>query len=162
MKILKSFFYILFFLIISFNLYTKEKRAFTLDDLYKLKSISSLNVSPDSTKLLFKVTKYCLKKGEQNSDIFLLNLLTGQQNQITYNKKSDFNPFWGSDGRKIYFISNRENKEQLWEISLNGGESKEILSFYTGISSPKISKKNKKILMARICLDGVIVFFSIL
>jgi dipeptidyl aminopeptidase/acylaminoacyl peptidase len=145
LKILKSFFYILFLLITSLNLYAKEKKAFTLDDLYKLKSISSLNISPDGTKLLFKVTKYCLKKGEQNSDIFLLNLLTGQQNQITYNKKSDFNPFWSSDGCKIYFISNREDNEQLWEIDLYGGESKKVLNFYTGISSPKISEKSKKI-----------------
>ena len=92
-------------LVFSINLLTAQKNPFTIDDLYRLKSISTPEISPDGKKLLFSVTEYDLKKGKSNSDIFLLDLANGEQLQLTYDEGADFNPFWSSDGQKIYFIS---------------------------------------------------------
>ncbi len=127
-------------LVFSLTLLPTQKRAFTIDDLYRLKQISTPEISPDGKKLLFSVTRYNLKKGTENSDIFLLNLDNGRLRQLTYNEKSDTHPFWSGSGEKIYFISSREGDGQLWEMDAQGGEGRKLTDFYTGISSPLPAK----------------------
>ncbi|MCK4942337.1 MAG: PD40 domain-containing protein, partial [Candidatus Aminicenantes bacterium] len=92
----------------------KNKRAFTLDDVYQIKGISGLNISPDGQQLLFSVTAYELEPGKRNSEVYLLDLKTGQQIQLTVQDKSDSHPFWSGDGQKIYFLSNRKDGTQIW------------------------------------------------
>jgi dipeptidyl aminopeptidase/acylaminoacyl peptidase len=144
-------------LVFSINLLTAQKKPFTIDDLYRLKGISTPEVSPDGKKLLFSVTEYNLKKGKSNSDIFLLNLVSGKQLQLTYDKSADFNPSWSSNGKKIYFISTREDGSQLWEMDARGGEARKVSDFYTGISSPlQASGTNKIYFTSQVfpeCLD---------
>jgi dipeptidyl aminopeptidase/acylaminoacyl peptidase len=123
----------------------KNKRAFTLDDVYRIKGISGLNISPDGQQLLFSVTAYELKTGKRNSEVYLLDLKTGHQIQLTVQDKSDFNPFWSGDGQKIYFLSNRKDGTQIWEISPHGGEARRLSNFYTGVDSPIISEQNDNI-----------------
>ncbi len=129
-------------LTISF-LYSAEKRAFTIDDLYRIKSISGLSLSPDGKRLAFVVTEYFLKKGKSNSDIYLLDLKTSRLTRLTYNEKADYSPFWSKDGEYLYFISTRKGGPQLWRMSIYGGEAQKITSFYTGISMPIITKDGR-------------------
>ncbi len=135
-------------LMLSVGSYTrdmKNKRAFTLEDVYRIKGISGLSISPDGQKLLFTVSSYELKKGKRNSEIHLMDLKTEQQIQLTVHEKSDFHPIWSADGKKIYFISTRKDGSQIWEINPAGGESRRVSDFYTGVSSSMISPLNDKI-----------------
>lgn len=122
-----------------------KKRAFTLEDIYRIKGINGLSISPGGDKLLFSVTSYDLKKGKRNSEIHLLNLKTGQLIQLTVQEKSDTHPFWSTDGRNIYFLSGRRGSTQIWEISPFGGEARRVSDFYSGVGSPVLSKQNDKI-----------------
>jgi dipeptidyl aminopeptidase/acylaminoacyl peptidase len=122
-----------------------KKRAFTLEDVYRIKGISGLSISPDGHRLLFSMTSYDLKKGKRNSEIHLLNLKTGQQVQLTVQEKPDYHPFWSGDGRNIYFLSSRQGGTQIWEISPFGGEAKKVSDFYSGVNSPVLSEQNDKI-----------------
>ena len=125
--------------------HVNKKRAFTLEDVYRIKSISGLCVSQDGSKLLFSVTAYDLQKGARNSDIHMLNLKSGQQIQLTVQEKSDNQPFWSGDGRSIYFLSNRKGGTQIWKISPFGGEATQVSDFYSGINSPILAEQNDKI-----------------
>ncbi len=124
-------------LCITVTLPAAQKRAFTLDDLYRLKSISSLEISPDGNEMLFVVTSFNLKKAKKNSDIWRMNLKTGNTQQLTFNKAADFSPVWSPDGKFIYFVSTRKNGAQLWKMAVNGGEAKILTDFSTGIGNPK-------------------------
>lgn len=132
-------------LVFSVNLSSVDKKAFTIDDLYRVKNLSGLEISPDGKKLLFSVTDYSLKQGTSDSDVFLLNLGNGNLKQLTFNKSADFNPFWSSDGGKIYFISSRDEGDQLWEMDADGGEARKMSDFYTGISSPLLGNGTGKL-----------------
>lgn len=122
-----------------------DKRPFTIADIYKIKGVSGLSLSPDGQKLLFTVTTYELEKGQRNSDIYLMNLATGKQRRLTYHEKSDFAPFFSEDGKKIYFISTRKEGPQIWQLDPGGGEAEKISNFHTGVSSPVISSQNDRI-----------------
>ncbi|MCK5878879.1 MAG: PD40 domain-containing protein, partial [Holophagae bacterium] len=124
-------------LCVSVTVPAAQKRAFTLDDLYRLKSISSLEISPDGKELLFVVTSSDLKKAEKNSDIWRMNVNTGNVQQLTFDKGADFSPVWSEDGRFIYFVSTRKGGAQLWKMSSRGGEALKLTDFSTGIANPK-------------------------
>lgn len=127
-------------LALSLNLFSAEKEPFSIDALYHLKSISGMKISPDGKKLLLTVTESFLKEGKTNRDIFLLNLTNNETLQLTFDKNGESDPFWSPDGKKIYFISDREDGDQLWEMNINGGEARKISDFYTGISDPLSGK----------------------
>ncbi|MCD6115971.1 PD40 domain-containing protein, partial [bacterium] len=113
-----------------------QKRAFTIEDLYKIKSVGDAQVSPDSRKLLFTVAKYNLKKGQSNSDIFLMDLTNNEIVQMTRNKAADFHPRWSPDGKSFMFLSSRGKGLQIWLMPVNGGEPEKITDFPIGISDP--------------------------
>lgn len=133
-----------FLIVFSFSfLYSAEKRAFTIEDLYRLKNVGSLALSPDGSRLAFVVTEYFLKEGKSNSDIYLMDLKTQRITRLTYNEKADYSPFWSKDGEYLYFISTRKNGPQIWRMNVRGGEPERITSFYTGISMPVITSDGR-------------------
>ncbi len=46
-----------------------------------------------------------------NSDIWLMDLESREQTQLTTNTADDYNPVWSPDGTKIYFTSTRDDPE---------------------------------------------------
>jgi len=130
-------------LLAAFYLFPKDKKAFTIETLYRIKNVGNLSISPDGNKLAFVVTEYFLKEGKSNSDIYLLNLKTGELVRLTNNEKADYSPFWSEDGKYLYFISTRKDGPQLWKIDLRGGEPQKVTSFYTGVSMPKMGKDGR-------------------
>jgi len=139
-------FRLLFLLVFLLNLglgFSVEKKAFDIEDLYKLKSISGLYLSNNGNKLLFSIGSSKLKKGKSFSDIYMLNTRTLKVKRLTYNEKSDFHPFFSYDSKYIYFLSTRKDGVQLWRMSSDGGEAEKITSFSTGIGSPILSKDGK-------------------
>ncbi len=145
LKLFSSVVLVCAFFMVSIGLEGGEKRAFTIDDLYGLKGISGPELSPDGKGVLFSVTESSLQKGTSNKDLYYLDLLSGESRQLTFCKKSDHHPFWSHDGKKIYFLSNRGDTEQLYVMDVRGGEARKVSNFYTGIGSPVVSKKNNQL-----------------
>ena len=112
-----------------------QKKPFTIETLYKVKDVSSPDLSPDGNKICFQSTIYNLAKGESNSDIFIINKdSTGLEN-LTKSRESETNPFWNIDGRKIYFLKN----SQLFSISVPGKKIVQITDYPTDIERPVLS-----------------------
>ncbi len=131
---------LIFFLLIVFVFFVdsvQAKKPFTLFELYKLKSIGNLAISHNGDYLAFTLTTYNLKKSNKNSDIYLLNLKTSEIKRLTYNKKSDYSPFWSLDDKSIYFLSTREKEPKIFKINIDGGEAEKIMEFSPGISKPE-------------------------
>lgn len=104
-------------------LFATEKRAFQISDLYALKSISDLQISPDGKRLAFTVTSSDLAKAERNSDIWMMNLDGSGLQQMTRDKAADFHPRWSPDGRQLLFLSSRSGSVQVWLLPVHGGEA---------------------------------------
>ena len=78
-----------------------EKRAFTIKDLYKLKGISGLSLSPDGSRLLFQVSTQDLKKAKRSTQIWMMDLGTGTSRPLTFAERSSYSPQWSKDGKTI-------------------------------------------------------------
>ena len=125
-----------------------EKRAFTIDDLYKVKGVSGLALSPAGDRLAFEVSSSDLKKAERNTDLYELHLLTGAIRQLTTDKGSENSAFWSPNGRTLYFVSSRGGSPQLYALPVDGGEARKITDFTPGISSPLLLAGGKALLFA--------------
>ena len=122
-----------------------EKRAFTIEDLYKLKGISGLSLSPDGSRLLFQVSTQDLKKAKRATQIWMMDLGTGTSRPLTFAERSSYSPQWSKDGRTIAFLSARDGGNQLWTLDLTGGEARKVTSFVPGLGTPRLLPSGDKV-----------------
>ena len=137
---------LLLFIITFTSSFFAQKKAFTIEDLYKVKGLSTASISNDGQNFLFSLTNYDLPNNKSFTDIYISDINGKKQRQLTNHKSADFNPIWSKDSKGFYFISHRTGTSQLFYMSLSGGEAKQITDFYLGIHSPKISADETKMI----------------
>ncbi|HEU4712817.1 MAG TPA: S9 family peptidase [Pyrinomonadaceae bacterium] len=102
----------------------------------KLKIVGSPRVSPDGKRVVYTVNEAVMTadKSEFVTQIWLATIATKQSVQLTFGDKSSTNPKWSPDGNWIAFTSNRkDNKNNLYLLSLNGGEAEPLTDVKTGV-----------------------------
>src|SRR5258708_27382454 len=103
----------------------------------KLKAVGSPRVSPDGKRIVYTVSEAVTapEKSEFVTQIWLATIDTKHNLQITFGEKSSTNPKWSPDGNWIAFTSNRkDNKNNLYLLSLNGGEAEPLTEVKSGVS----------------------------
>lgn len=104
----------------------------------KLKAVGTPRVSPDGKRILYTVSEPVTTpdKSEFVSQIWMANVDTKKSVQITFGEKSSTNPRWSPDGNWIAFTSNRkDNKNNLYLLSLNGGEAEPLTDVKTAVGN---------------------------
>lgn len=139
---MKKYLLFSFILVLLFSIINAQKKAFTIEDIYKVKSVSAPSLSHNGKHLVYTVTESDLKKSTSNTQIYLMNADGSNIRQLT-NKSANFNPIWSNDDKGIYFISYRNGSGQIFYLPLEGGDPKQITNFPLGINSPKLSKSGK-------------------
>ncbi len=115
-----------------------EKRAFQIEDLYRLKGVQHLALSPDGSKLAFEVSSQDLKAAKRQTQLWVLDTATGATQQLTHSGKADTAPQWSKDGKTLVFLSSREGGSQLWALPVAGGEARKVTAFEAGVGAPKL------------------------
>jgi dipeptidyl aminopeptidase/acylaminoacyl peptidase len=104
----------------------------------KLKAAGAPQVSPDGKRVVYTVNEAVMTadKSEFVSQIWLANIATKQNTQLTFGEKSSTNPKWSPDGNWIAFTSNRkDNRNQLYLLSMNGGEAEPLTDGKSGVAN---------------------------
>jgi len=74
-------------------------------------------LSPDGTKLVY------LDQGGDSYDIFLLDLATGEERQLTRNSFNEMYLSWSPDGKKIVYMAAQEkNNLDIFVLDIETGE----------------------------------------
>jgi serine/threonine protein kinase len=64
---------------------------------------------------------------EGNGDIWLMNVLGGSWNRLTFDPGGDTYPLWSPDGSRLVFASSRKVVRDLYWKASNGGTADEVL-----------------------------------
>lgn len=120
-------------------------RPMTSEDLYAVKWVRDPQISPDGTKVLFEI-KEVVPEGElkgYKTQIWMFE--NGKVRQFTSGGKNNSSPRWSPCGTKVSFISDRQDKNQLYILSLEGGEAQKVTSVKNGVSDCAWSPDSRKI-----------------
>src|SRR6266576_1847703 len=121
----------------------QSERAFTIEDLYRVKNPSDLALSPDGKTLAFTVTTSDLPRAKRSSKIWLMDA-DGQNVHAVTRGDGDSSPRFSPDGRQLAFVRD----SNLYLLPLAGGEAKQLTSISTGVSDPLWSPDGKWIAFA--------------
>lgn len=111
------------------------KRKLGAEDLFNIKSVSNPQISPNGEEAVFIRTEIDEKDNKYFAHLFHIQLATGTVSQWTYGKERISSPKWSPDGQSVAFLSNRDEKNQLYIINKNGGEAKKITTLDSGVNS---------------------------
>jgi dipeptidyl aminopeptidase/acylaminoacyl peptidase len=90
-----------------------------------MRTITDLHFSPDGAQVAFVVTEPA-KGTTRARHIWLLNVRSKELRQFTNSPKSEDSPRWSPDGKRIAFLSNRDEFRQIYLISPGGGEARRL------------------------------------
>jgi dipeptidyl aminopeptidase/acylaminoacyl peptidase len=113
---------------------TGEKTTPTIDQVLNLSSASSPRLSPDGRYVAYEVSETNWAENAFERQIWIGNVATGEQYQLTRSKKSSRSPAWSPDGKLLAFISDRAEKGQIYLISPSGGEARQLTDVETGVN----------------------------
>lgn len=89
-----------------------QQRAFTIEDLYRLRAVDDFQISPDGKQIAFVVREDNLAKGTGNSEIYLIRTDGTDLQRMTGNPASDTSPWRSQDGSAILFLPTHKHDSQ--------------------------------------------------
>src|SRR5207248_1336986 len=116
----------------------QPKRAFTIEDLYRVKGLGDLSLSPDRRMLLFTVTTSDLPRAKRSTKIWTMDPDGANARPLTQGD-ADSSPRFSPDGKQIAFVRD----SNLFLLPLGGGEPKQLTHISSGVSDPLWSPNGK-------------------
>ena len=129
----------------------KDYRAWTIDDVLKIESAGSFDISPCGKWVVWVKSRPDEKENKKVGDIYLTSLFDSAQIQLTRGKFNDRSPKYSPDGRFIAFLSSRDKEKgaQLWLLNSRGGEPWALTDLKNGVNSYEWRSKKNIIFSAR-------------
>ena len=103
----------------------------------KVKAVGAPRVSLDGSRVVYTVNDAVMTpdRSEFVSQIWMGNIATKQNIQLTFGDKTSTNPKWSPDGKWIAFVSNRkDNRNNLYRLSIDGGEAEPLTELKTNVA----------------------------
>src|SRR5262245_27351240 len=126
-----------------------QKRAFTVEDLYRIKSISDVHISPDGKSVAYVVAESDLARAKRTGHIWMMDIDGGNARQLTFGTAGDGSPRFSPDGKSLLMVSSRDGGSNLYILPLNGGEARRLTKIATGVADPLWSPGGKWIAFSK-------------
>ena len=134
----------------------RKNRTITAEDLYKLFVISGVRLAPDGEHIVYSRQRVEAKTEKKYSNLWIVEVASGQGRQFTYGDQNDVQPRWSPDGSQIAFLSNRgdpEKPSQVYLIPFGGGEARRLTDLPGEIGEIAWSPDGKRLLCSVLKFD---------
>ena len=115
-----------------------QKRAFTIEDLYRVQSVSSPTISKDG-RLAYAVSRSDLKAHKSYTNV----MVDGQP--VTTDGKS-FSPIWSQLDQSLYYLSYADGTTQVYRYA--DGKAEKLTDYALGVDGVTISPDGNLIAFA--------------
>ena len=141
-------------LVLSPFVFAQTKRPLSLDDLTKLRTVGSPQVSPDGLWIAYTVGTVDAEKDRRDSDLWMIGWNGENRVRLTsLPDSSESKPAWSPDGRYLAFLATRGDEEakkkggQVWLLDRRGGEAQKLTDIKGGVSDYAWSPDGKKLVL---------------
>ena len=133
-----------------------EKKALTADELWTIQRVGGPVLSADGRTVAYTVSVYDAEADRSNSDIWISPVAGGPARRLTTNKASDTSPAWSPEGRRIAFVSKREDDKaaQIYVLPVDGGEPERVTDMPLSVSHPRWFPDGKRIAFVSSVIAG--------
>lgn len=112
-------------------------RTITENDVRRVVSLGSPVVSPDGKSAVLVVTRISWNDDRRISELVSVNLTSGAQRVLTYDRKGLSDAAFSPDGTRLAFIADDgtadEAKSQVFVMPLDGGDARPVTHAKTGV-----------------------------
>jgi dipeptidyl aminopeptidase/acylaminoacyl peptidase len=125
-----------------------QQRRIQLEDLTKIVSVSDPQISPDGKSIVCGVTRQNFDEDRSDHELVLVDISTGAQKVLTFDRKGAGSPRWSPSGDALAFVAvvpytkdknnkddtaKREDGPQVFVMSMSGGDAKKITNAPNGV-----------------------------
>jgi dipeptidyl aminopeptidase/acylaminoacyl peptidase len=111
----------------------EQKKVLTPETFLELRNLQDPQFSPDGSRIAFVVSDP-LKGDKRTRHIWLYDHQSTATRQLTYSEKSETSPRWSPDGKKLAFLSNRGEQQQIYILNMSGGEAAAVTKGKASVS----------------------------
>jgi dipeptidyl aminopeptidase/acylaminoacyl peptidase len=113
------------------------RRAFVLEDLYRVRAAGAPALSPDGRLVAYTVTVDDFQHAQRTVEVWRTETKGGTPRRIAFAEgKRSASPAFSPDGRTLVFVSDRAGDPQLYAMPVDGGEPEVKTKVPGGISGP--------------------------
>jgi dipeptidyl aminopeptidase/acylaminoacyl peptidase len=126
-------------------------RTLTIADMRRFADVSDPRLSRDGEWLVYTVSSVDTVHDRSNGDIWLARWDGKQTTRMTWGTQDEHSPQFAGGTRAISFLSARgdpRDSDQLWLLSMDGGEARKLTSTKDGIDDYSWSPDGKRVVLA--------------
>ena len=110
-------------------------RSMEPKDIPTIRAAQDAQISPDGRLVAFVVSEVDTKENVYQTDLWLVSTGGGEPFRFTRHPKNDRAPQFSPDGTKLAFLSEREEKAQIYLAEVRGGEPWKLSDLKGGVSA---------------------------
>lgn len=116
-----------------------QARPVTVDDLIRLRSISSVAISPDGERVAYVVSTASFDRDSYEPVLYVVSARGGEPVRMTYGTRIFNRPLprpmlrWSPDGSLLSFLAFVDDSPQVFVMNANGGEPRPVTSAPEGV-----------------------------
>lgn len=103
-----------------------EKRPMTLGDIFRIKTVSEPQVSPDGKQIAFIVREANVNRNTYFTNIWTLSLSGDEPRRLTDETGNESVIRWSPDNQRLAFFSTKEGGSGIWVMNADGSRLKRL------------------------------------
>ena len=124
-----------------------QATGFQLKDLRQLTTLSDPRVAPNGKYVVVVMSTPVWKTDKRNTRLVLVNVATGRQRTLTWNREGVSLPRWSPKGLRLAFLATgtKSKKPQIFIMPMQGGDAHRITDTKQGVNTFSWSPDGKQI-----------------
>lgn len=123
----------------------REIHDMTTEDLFSMKRISEMNLSPDGKWVVYVIATPSIEDNKNYRDIWVTSIDGKTTLQLTNDKFSEFGPIWSPNSKQIAYISTLDGSPQIYVKEFPNGSPRKITNMENGVSNVLWSPDGKNL-----------------